>query len=231
MAQHFLLSPVAASLPDDSLQHLLSHNEPLAYALFMLYRWGSLIEQICPRCGVIDRHLPRVKHEQWRCTGCRHDFSLKSGSLLDNTKLPYWKVLTALLIWMSQPKGLTAITVKNRCELSYESAYILHCPWRFGPVPTFKIKPRLLWRASAMATLDAKSSASRRSLKSSARLSTMYLITSPVVSISPAASRRHSRQSRATSPRTSVDATFGRRTLLATGTGGSCASGSSRRMR
>lgn len=125
MAQHFLLSPIAASLPDDSLQHMLSHNEPLAYALFMLYRWGSLIEQICPRCGVVDRHLPRVKHKQWRCTGCRHDFSLKSGSLLDNTKLPYWKVLTALLIWMSQPKGLTAITVKNRCELSYESAYTL----------------------------------------------------------------------------------------------------------
>lgn len=132
MAQHFLLSPISRSLPDGFMTSLLYENEPLAYALFMLYRWGSLVEQVCPKCGVIDRHTPRPRHKQWRCTGCRADFSLKSGSLLDGTKLPFWKVLTVLYMWMAESKGLSAVAVTRRCLMSYESAYLLLHKFRWA---------------------------------------------------------------------------------------------------
>lgn len=105
MAQHFLLTPLARALADDEMQLALNQNEPLAYALFMLFRWGSLTEQVCPKCGTVDSHIPRPKHKQWRCRSCASDFSLKSGSLIDGTKLPYWKVLKALFLWSMEPKG------------------------------------------------------------------------------------------------------------------------------
>lgn len=41
MAQNHALSPLARALRDDEMQLALNRNEPLAYALFMLFRWGS----------------------------------------------------------------------------------------------------------------------------------------------------------------------------------------------
>jgi hypothetical protein len=67
MSQHFLLSPVARALADDEMQLALNGNEALAYALFMLFRWGSLTKQVCPKCGQLDSHMPRPNYKQWRC--------------------------------------------------------------------------------------------------------------------------------------------------------------------
>ena len=132
MAQHFLLSPVARALADDEMQLALNNNEPLAYALFMLFRWGSLTQQVCPKCGLIEAHIPRPRHKQWRCRGCAHDFSLKSGSLLDGTKLPYWKVLKALYLWSSEPKGVSAVSISRKCGVTYEAAYLLLHKFRWA---------------------------------------------------------------------------------------------------
>ena len=132
MAQHFLLSPIARALADDEMQLALNNNEPLAYALFMLFRWGSLTQQVCPKCGQVDAHIPRPKHKQWRCRGCAHDFSLKSGSLLDGTKLPYWKALKALYLWSSEPKGMSALAISRKCGVTYEAAYLLLHKFRWA---------------------------------------------------------------------------------------------------
>jgi transposase-like protein len=114
------------------MQLALNNNEPLAYALFMLFRWGSLTQQVCPKCGLIEAHIPRPRHKQWRCRGCAHDFSLKSGSLLDGTKLPYWKVLKALYLWSSEPKGVSAVSISRKCGVTYEAAYLLLHKFRWA---------------------------------------------------------------------------------------------------
>lgn len=132
MAQHFLLSPIARALADDEMQLALNNNEPLAYALFMLFRWRSLTQQVCPKCGIVDSHIPRPRHKQWRCRGCAHDFSLKSGSLLDGTKLPYWKALKALYLWSSEPKGMSALAISRKCGVTYEAAYLLLHKFRWA---------------------------------------------------------------------------------------------------
>lgn len=132
MSQHFSLSPLARALADDEMQLALNRNEPLAYALFMLFRWGSLTEQVCPKCGTVDSHIPRPKHKQWRCRSCAADFSLKSGSLIDGTKLPYWKVMKALYLWCMEPKGVSAISISRRCNTSYEAAYLLLHKFRWA---------------------------------------------------------------------------------------------------
>lgn len=135
MSQHFLLSPAARDLRDDHVQPLLcEENEGLCYLLFILVRWGSLTQQVCPRCGVIDAHTPRPSHRQWRCTAtaCRHDFSAKSGSLFDGTKLPYWKVLKAIHLWADPSKGMSAVSLARKIDVSYETAYLLLRKLRFA---------------------------------------------------------------------------------------------------
>lgn len=174
MAQHFLLSTVARALRSDDM-HFISdrNNEGLAYLLFMLFRWGSLTTQICPKCGVIDQHQPRVAHKQWRCKHCRHDFSLKSGSLFEGTKLPYSTLLKAMYVWSDTSKGISAVAMTRALNIGYHPARIDHSPCRFCVVPVFWIKPLRLWRASAIATLEEKSFCCLRVEKVSSLLRTM----------------------------------------------------------
>lgn len=134
MAQHFLLSPIARELKDDQLHYLLSEqNEGACYLLFQALRWGSLTTQICPKCGLIAAHTPRPKHKQFRCAStCRHDFSAKSGSLFDSCKLPYWKILKAMALWSDTPKGLSAVQLAKKINVTYEPAYLLLRKFRFA---------------------------------------------------------------------------------------------------
>ncbi|MCT7346501.1 IS1595 family transposase [Burkholderia pseudomallei] len=137
MPQHFLLSPVARSLQDDKFIALINQNEPLAHALFKLHRWGSLTEQVCPRCGVVDAHMPRERHKQWRCRHCAHDFSLKSGSLFDGTKLPLWVIVKGIYLFVTNAKGRSAIEMSHKLNISYRAAYLLlhKIRWAFWATP------------------------------------------------------------------------------------------------
>ena len=135
MSQHPLLAPGARGLRDDHVQSLFSEdNEGLCYLLFILVRWGSLTEQVCPKCGLIESHTPRRAYKQWRCKAgvCRHDFSAKSGSLFDGTKLPYWKMLKAMYIWSDPSKGISAVLLARKINVTYESAYLLLRKFRYA---------------------------------------------------------------------------------------------------
>ncbi|NWK46420.1 IS1595 family transposase [Ralstonia pickettii] len=137
MAQHFLLSPMARSLQDDEFNSVITRNEPLAYALFMFYRWGSFTEQVCPRCGLVCSHMPRLRHKQWRCSSCGHDFSLKSGSVFDSTKLPFWTIVKGIYLFVTNAKGRSAIEMSHKLNISYRAAYLLlhKIRWAFWSTP------------------------------------------------------------------------------------------------
>jgi transposase-like protein len=184
MTQHFLLSPTARALADDEMQLALNKNEPLAYALFMLFRWGSLTQQVCPSCGTVDTHIPRPKHKQWRCRSCAHDFSLKSGSLIDGTKLPYWKVVKALYLWCMEPKGVSAIAISRRCCMTYEAAYLLlhKFRWAFWNVQmssrlkgTFEIDVVWVLKGFRKANDRSKEAIEKRNVKRRARLVAQFV--------------------------------------------------------
>lgn len=125
MPPHFLLSPIARSLSDDEFNLLITESEPLAHAFFMLHRWGSLTEQVCPRCGVFRSHMRRERHRQWRCRDCGHDFSLKSGSLFEGTKLPMWLIVKAVYLFATNSKGRSAVDLSHKLNISYRAAYLL----------------------------------------------------------------------------------------------------------
>jgi transposase-like protein len=118
MAQHRLLSTEARNLSDDDFTRLINReNEHLAYIYFMLYRWGSVTGQVCPRCGVVKAHMPRPKHKQWRCGDCGPDLSLKSGSIFDNCKLPCWKIVKAIYLFVTNAKGISAIYLSAKLRV------------------------------------------------------------------------------------------------------------------
>lgn len=122
MSQHFLLSAEARTL---SLSKLLSLSTEEARALFAKIRWGGDHEQVCPHCGTIREHYYRERQERWRCRDCKEYFSVTSGTVFSNTKLPLQKILAGILLYANAVKGISACQLMRDLDVQYKTAFVL----------------------------------------------------------------------------------------------------------
>lgn len=122
--QHFLLSAAARTL---SLAQVLRLSETETETLFAAIRWPETKGRpVCPRCdcgAVYDCRRP-TGGPCWRCKACRGDFSLTSGTLFAFHKLPLVMYLAAVLMFVNEVKGKSALALSrdlgvqfsNRCQ-------------------------------------------------------------------------------------------------------------------
>lgn len=123
MAQHFLLSSKARTLSPLKIARRLSDDE--TRSLLCQIRWGSEEKVVCPKCGVqhIAYRIP-VCH-QWRCKHCRHTFSVTSGTIFANRKLPIQTYLYAIALFVNSAKGLSACQLSRDLNVQYKTAFTL----------------------------------------------------------------------------------------------------------
>ena len=85
-------------------------------------RWPS--EVACPRCG--DCSVSEITtRDQFDCNSCRYRFSVTSGTIFDNTKLPLRKRFVAMYLRIESKKGISANQMKRTLGLSYKTAWYL----------------------------------------------------------------------------------------------------------
>lgn len=93
--QHFLMSPECRDLTIDDLVKI---DELEACAIFCQFRWPETHgEPVCPHCGILRCYVVRAR--KFKCSACRREFSITSGTVFAFHKLSFWKMLAA--IWMS----------------------------------------------------------------------------------------------------------------------------------
>ena len=125
MAQHFLLSKAAKSL---SLAQVFRMTDAEAEATFRRVRWPeSEGEPVCPKCGTLDAYECRRPNgaNRFRCSACRKDFTITSGTLFASHKLPLRGYLAAIAIFCNEVKGKSALALSRDLGLSYKSAFVL----------------------------------------------------------------------------------------------------------
>ena len=101
--QHFLLSAKARTL---SVRQVCEMSEQQSFDLFKEVRWGSG-DVTCPCCGVVRAHYFVRVRKQWRCKDCNHTFSVTSGTIFANHKLPLKVYLAAIAIFANAVKGVS----------------------------------------------------------------------------------------------------------------------------
>lgn len=86
-------------------------------------RWPGGV--CCPRCG--DTSVSEITtRDQFDCNGCRYRFSVTSGTIFDNTKLPLRKWFAAIYLMCESKKGISANQIKRTLGLgSYRTAWHL----------------------------------------------------------------------------------------------------------
>jgi transposase-like protein len=125
MAQHFLLSKAAKTL---SLASVLTMNDASAEMAFRRIRWAdSDGEPVCPQCGGVDAYdCRRLKGApRFRCRACIKDFTITSGTLFANHKLPLRCYLAAIVIFANEVKGKSALALSRDLNVSYKCAFVL----------------------------------------------------------------------------------------------------------
>src|SRR4051812_32476633 len=85
-------------------------------------RWPDGVH--CPRCDS-DSVSVIAKRNQWDCNKCRYQFSVKAGTLFNDSHLPLWKWFLAIYLVCESKKGISANQLKRTLNVSYKTAWYL----------------------------------------------------------------------------------------------------------
>jgi transposase-like protein len=125
MTHHFLESKAAKTL---SLASVFRMTDTEAEAMFRKVRWPDTQgKPVCPHCGGLDAYEARRPNGslRFRCKACRKDFTVTSGTLFHQHKLPLRGYLAAIAIFCNEVKGKSALAISRDLGMSYKAAWVL----------------------------------------------------------------------------------------------------------
>jgi transposase-like protein len=97
-------------------------SENKCHAYLEQLRWPDGV--VCPRCGC--KTISRIhKRRQFDCDSCRYQFSVRVGTVLQESKLPLWKWFLATYMMIQSKKGVSAKQLERMLGVSYKTAWYL----------------------------------------------------------------------------------------------------------
>ena len=98
-------------------------DESKAEAWFIEQRWPDGIA--CPHCGSKDRIKPRASRKPmpFHCGDCRKYFSVKTGSVIHDSKLPLSKWAIAMYLYSTNLKGVSSMKLHRDLGISQKTAW------------------------------------------------------------------------------------------------------------
>ena len=99
-------------------------DNDVAVEHFKALRWRN--GEFCPRCGY-DKVYTLKRQGQYRCAGCRRNFSITVGTIFENTKLPLRIWFGAVWLITNHKKGIASTTLATDLGITQKSAwFVLH---------------------------------------------------------------------------------------------------------
>jgi transposase-like protein len=100
-------------------------------------RWGS--HPACPRCG--DLNVYQMKDSKtgerqagyrWRCHGCKEQFTVRIGTVFEESRIPLRHWCFAFWRASTSKKGVSALEIHRQTGVSYKSALFMMHRIRFA---------------------------------------------------------------------------------------------------
>ena len=119
--QHFLLSAASRDL---SLKKIYKMGEQAAYDLFRQIRWPETGgEAVCPQCGCTESYDIKSRRK-FECKGCKHHYSVTSGTILHSRKLDFVDLLAGICFFVTGSKGMSAVQFSRTMDVQYKTAWV-----------------------------------------------------------------------------------------------------------
>lgn len=111
---NFSLFEFFQKFPDEETSRLYFENK----------RWSS--EKYCPHCGAFDVvECKDHKPMPYRCKSCRKHFSVRTGTVLEESRLPLQKWLMAIYMMTTARKGIPSTQMAKELGITQKSAWFL----------------------------------------------------------------------------------------------------------
>jgi transposase-like protein len=122
MSQHFLLAAKARTL---SLGAIMRMSDDEAHAQFEAIRFAANGgAAFCPACECTKVYTYRAR-KIWKCAACLRQFSVTSGTIFANRKLPIRDYLAAIAIFVNAVKGISALQLGRDLDVQFKTAFVL----------------------------------------------------------------------------------------------------------
>ena len=99
-------------------------DEAAAVAFLEKRRWGD--NPTCPHCE--SENVGRTSASSpmpWRCRSCRKHFSVRTNTVMAQSRIPLKKWLYAIYLFHTNRKGISAKQLERELKLTYKSAWFL----------------------------------------------------------------------------------------------------------
>lgn len=85
---------------------------------------------VCPRCGVMEDRITKLKGKStrpgvYKCKDCRKPFTVTVGTVMERSKIPLCKWVLAAQLMASSKKGMSAKQLERMLGTNYETAWFL----------------------------------------------------------------------------------------------------------
>jgi len=89
-------------------------------------RWGSLTT--CPKCGVADTKIYKLKDSRLlKCATCRQPFSVRVGTVFEDSAIPLQSWFLAIYLCTSLKKGISSVQLAKYLGITQKSSWhMLH---------------------------------------------------------------------------------------------------------
>jgi transposase-like protein len=106
------------------------HDEQAAFDFVEGIIWKN--GPVCPHCGCMGRISAikpnpekRVRYGLKKCGDCKKQFTVRIGTIFEESKLPMTKWLQAIFLMCSSKKGVSAHQLHRTLEVTYKTAWFL----------------------------------------------------------------------------------------------------------
>lgn len=79
---------------------------------------------LCPECGSLDRITTR-KGGFYRCNPCKHDFTIRTGTIFGRSHIPLHKWVYAMYLVVTARKGISSMQLAKEIGITQKSAWFV----------------------------------------------------------------------------------------------------------
>ncbi len=86
-------------------------------------RWGN--EIICPKCGTVGIKAYKLASGRLKCAECRKPFTVRMGSVFEDSKVPLQKWFFAIYLCTSLKKGVSSIQLAKYLGVTQKTSWFM----------------------------------------------------------------------------------------------------------
>lgn len=111
------------TVPQTLLESIKQFADPQACLKFVVdLRWPNGV--VCPRCQALDPRFMSTR-QVWQCNGCKKQFSVKVGTIFEDSPLPLEKWLAAIWLIAGSKNGISSYEIHRGLGITQKSAWFM----------------------------------------------------------------------------------------------------------